>query len=233
MKPGLVLFALVALCIAATEVTHATAEEPGAVESLLGLQVDARGVVFQVFSGGCTTKADFRIARFQSDPVQLLLIRMHPDRCEAVVPYGTRLRYSYERLGLEHGQSFVVLNPTAPVQVVKMGEDTIDLEATPEEIDVRVGDVVTVLVRVVTPVAGRTYSFAITEQPTSGQIDAASIEADSRRGILSFRFEATTPTDVTIDNIGINVEDSASEEGSLNIPVRVGNVRDTGTFVSQ
>lgn len=221
MKPGLVLFVLVAVCIAATEGIHATAEEPGAVESLLGLQVDARGVVFQVFSGGCTTKADFRLARFQSAPVQLLLIRMHPDRCEAVVPYGTRLRYSYERLGLEHGQRFVVLNPTAPVQVVQRGEDTIALEAIPEEIDVRVGQVVTVAVRVVTPVAGRTYVFNITERPTSGQIDADSIEINPDAGTMAFHFEATTPTGFTIDNIGITVTDSAAEEGSLNIPVRV------------
>ena len=113
------------------------------------------------------------------------------------------------------------------------GDDTIELASIPEEIDVRVGDVVTVVVRVVTPVAGRTYSFSISEQPTSGQIDAASIEIDPDEGILSFRFEAITPTDIAADNIEISVIDSASEEGSLNIPVRVGNVRDRGTFVSQ
>jgi hypothetical protein len=221
MKPGLVLFALVALCIADTAGTHATAAETGAVESLLGLHVDARGVVFQVFSGGCTTQADFRLARFQSAPVQLLLIRLHPDRCEAFVPYGTRLRYSYERLGLEQGQRFVVVNPLAPVQVVKRGEDTIALAATPEEIDVEVGDVVTVVVQVVNRVSGRTYAFTISEQPTSGQIDADSVETDSSEGIMSFRFEATTPTGFTTDTIGITVTDSAGEEGSLDIAVSV------------
>lgn len=104
------------------------------------------------------------------------------------------------------------------------GEDgTIALTSTPEEIDADVGDVVTVQVRVVTPVAGRTYSFNITEQPTrSGQIDNESIETDDRAGTMSFRFEARTETGFTTDNIEISVTDSASEEGSLDIEVAVG-----------
>jgi hypothetical protein len=103
------------------------------------------------------------------------------------------------------------------------GEDgTITLTSTPEEIAVDVGDVVTIQVRVVNRVEGRTYSFNITKQPTSGQIDNESIEDDERAGIMSFRFEASTQTSATTDNIGISVTDSASEEGSLDIRVIVG-----------
>ena len=119
MKPLLVFCALVAFCVSGTALTHATAEEIGAVDHLLGMQVDAEGVVFQVFSSGCTSKEDFRIARFQryeSDPVQIILIRMQQDPCDQVIPYGTTIRYSYAELGLEKGRRFVVLNPLGPYQ---------------------------------------------------------------------------------------------------------------------
>jgi len=102
-------------------------------------------------------------------------------------------------------------------------EGTIALTATPEEIDANVGDVVTVQVRVVNPVADRTYSFNITEQPIrNGQIDNQSIETDNRVGIMSFRFEASAQPSISIENIEISVTDSASEEGSLEISVEVG-----------
>ena len=107
------------------------------------------------------------------------------------------------------------------------GGDTIALASTPEEIDVDVGTVLTVRVRVVNRVSGRTYSFSIIEQPTlSGQIIQESIETDPDEGIMTFRFEATTVTGSTIDDIRIEVTDSASEEGSLEIPVSVGPDQD-------
>ena len=114
------------------------------------------------------------------------------------------------------------------------GGDSIALASTPEEIDVDVDDVLTVEVRVVTPVSGRTYSFRISEQPTlGGQIDSASIEINESEGTMSFTFEATTLTGSTIDNIGIDVTDSASEEGSLDISVSVGPDQDRPTGVLQ
>jgi hypothetical protein len=112
------------------------------------------------------------------------------------------------------------------------GGDPIALASTPEEIDVDVDDVLTVEVRVVTPVSGRTYSFRISEQPTlGGQIDSASIEINESEGTMSFTFEATTLTGSTIDNIGIDVTDSASEEGFLDISVSVGPDQDRPTGV--
>ena len=102
------------------------------------------------------------------------------------------------------------------------GGDTIALASTPEEIDAEVNDVLTVVVRVVTPVAGRTYSFNIIDPPTSGQIDNESIDTDPNAGTMTFRFEATTSTDFTTDNMEVSVTDSASEEGCLDITIRVG-----------
>ena len=97
-----------------------------------------------------------------------------------------------------------------------------------------VGDVLTVQVRVVTPVSGRTYSFRISEQPTlGGQIDNESIEINDSEGIMSFTFEATALTGSTIDNIRIDVTDSASEEGTLDISVSVGPDQDRPTGVLQ
>lgn len=97
-------------------------QEAGTVEELFGLQVGPEGITFQVFSGGCTSIEDFRIERFASNPVQLLLVRIEPDLCEAYIPYGTTIRYSYESLGLDNGQRFRVLNPIAPIQVVKASQ---------------------------------------------------------------------------------------------------------------
>jgi len=120
MKPIIFILALVALLVPSGNL--AQEPETGTVEELLGLQVGADGVTFQVFSGGCTTIEDFRIERFASDPIQLLLVRVVPDLCEAYLPYGTTIRYSYESLGLDNGQRFRVLNPMAPIQVVKASQ---------------------------------------------------------------------------------------------------------------
>jgi hypothetical protein len=114
------------------------------------------------------------------------------------------------------------------------GDPMIPLASTPEEIDAEINDVLTVQVRVVTPVSDRTYSFRISEQPTvGGQIDTESIEENETAGTMSFRFEATTVTGSTIDEIRIEVTDSASEEGSLVIPVSVGPDQDRPTGALQ
>jgi hypothetical protein len=89
------------------------------------------------------------------------------------------------------------------------------------EIDVRVGNVVSVAVEVVTPVEGRTYSLAIIKQPTSGRIPNDSIVTDRVEGTMTFTFEATTSTEFTTDNMEVSVTDSASEEGCLDITIRV------------
>lgn len=119
MNTRLIVLLAFLLLVPAAALSADAAQDTGVVEHLYGMQVGPEGVTFQVFSGGCTTKEHFRIERFTADPVQLLLIRVVPDLCEAFRPYGTTLTYSYESLGLENGQRFIVLNPQSPVKVVK------------------------------------------------------------------------------------------------------------------
>lgn len=120
MNTGLsVLLTFLLLGVPGIALSADGAQDTGVVEQLYGMQVGPEGVMFQVFSGGCTTKEHFRIERFTADPVQILLIRVVPDLCEAFRPYGTTLTYSYESLGLENGQRFIVLNPKSPIKIVK------------------------------------------------------------------------------------------------------------------
>jgi hypothetical protein len=98
-------------------------------------------------------------------------------------------------------------------------ENTIELESTPEEIDLRAGQETDVIVRVVDPEPGRTYVFTIIKQPTHGQIESANVTDPN--GEKTYRFEATTPTDTSTDDTEIGVEDNENEEGCLDITIRV------------
>lgn len=89
----------------------------GEIEHIYGMRITPKGIVFQVYSSGCTRKRDFRVDVFESIPVQILLVRVSPDMCDAYVPYGTKIRYSWKRLGLREGDSFIVINPRAPFTV--------------------------------------------------------------------------------------------------------------------
>lgn len=99
--------------------TQAVLSVPSEVEALLGLRIDERGLTFQVESSGCTKKGDFEVQVFDVKPRQFLLLRTRPDLCEAVVPYGKRIRFSFAELGIEIGDRIRVLNPLATVQVAR------------------------------------------------------------------------------------------------------------------
>lgn len=87
-------------------------------EALLGLTVDEGGISFQVFSGGCTHKEDFQVQFLGNTRNNALnLVRMRPDFCKALVPYGTTIKFTYEELGLKKGAEFKVVNPLAAVRV--------------------------------------------------------------------------------------------------------------------
>lgn len=87
------------------------------VESLLGMNVNSKGISFQVSSGGCTSKASFQVIMLETSPKQLKLIRVKPDYCEAYVPFGTVVKFSYQELGLKRGDSFKIFNPSATYYV--------------------------------------------------------------------------------------------------------------------
>lgn len=86
----------------------AQAESP---EALLGYTYDDQGITFQVSSGGCTKKKDFTLYQRESWPVQLELVRHTFDMCEAVVPAGTKITFTWSELGVRDHFQFVVTNP--------------------------------------------------------------------------------------------------------------------------
>jgi hypothetical protein len=95
-------------------------EIEGLAQPLLGLVYSGTGLEFQVPSTGCTEKPHFVVQRLSPEgrkTTQLLLIRVVPDYCDAYVPFGVRIFYGYEELGLEEGDAFTVLNPLSRYRV--------------------------------------------------------------------------------------------------------------------
>ena len=79
-------------------------------ETLKGFQVGPEGLTFQVSSGGCTSKDDFEIVSRETFPVMIELARPNQDFCEAFLPYGTTVSFSWEELGLRQGDQFTLTN---------------------------------------------------------------------------------------------------------------------------
>ena len=122
MSSGRELIAsLVLLSIATIGSVGAAGLEPkageGQVEHIWGVQITPKGLVFQVFSGGCTKKKDFKVEIMESYPVQILLVRVKPDPCDAFVPMGKKIRFKWRQLGLQAGNEFSVVNPRAVLSV--------------------------------------------------------------------------------------------------------------------
>lgn len=93
--------------------------QANAQEALQGFSADSEGVTFQVHSSGCTKKSDFSFIVLDSVPAKVLLTRNNEDLCEAYVPYGTPIKFSYDELGFNEGDEFNILNPLATVRVIK------------------------------------------------------------------------------------------------------------------
>jgi len=84
-------------------------------EVLIGFVRDDRGMVFQVYSGGCTDKDDFKIVLDnQANVTTLTLFRINPDYCKALLPFGRYITYTYEELNLRRRQPVQILNPLNP-----------------------------------------------------------------------------------------------------------------------
>lgn len=95
-------------------------EIDGSAEPILGMTYGPNGLEFQVRSTGCTEKDDFVVQRLTSSgqtTSQLLLIRVVEDFCDAYVPFGVRISFSYKELGVEEDDMFTVLNPRSPYRV--------------------------------------------------------------------------------------------------------------------
>ncbi|MEN8167252.1 MAG: hypothetical protein ABFR65_07215 [Pseudomonadota bacterium] len=120
---ALILALSVGLSIAGNSKHHKdwdSLEIDGLAEPLLGLTYSGDGLEFRVPSTGCTEKSHFVMQRLSPESQitsQLLLIRVVPDFCDAYVPFGTRIFYGYEELGLEEGDPFTILNPLSNYRV--------------------------------------------------------------------------------------------------------------------
>lgn len=95
--------------------TAATGAFAGESERILGYSQSAEGITYQVTSGGCTEKADFEVQQLETYPVQLKLVRNEPDFCEAYFPYGTKITFTWEELGLSAGTRAIMANQLSPV----------------------------------------------------------------------------------------------------------------------
>lgn len=92
----------------------ATAPEP---EKIFGQSSDFSGLTFQVYSGGCTSKNSFKVRILESFPVQVELVRTIPDYCRAYFPYGQKIKYSWQELGLSENDQLQVINDRRIVTV--------------------------------------------------------------------------------------------------------------------
>ncbi len=83
-------------------------------EILLGVTYDLKAITFQVKSTGCTTKKNFEVLISKSEPAKIELVRRVVDNCEAVVPNGAKVEFTYKELGLSQGKNVYLSNPIKP-----------------------------------------------------------------------------------------------------------------------
>lgn len=80
-------------------------------EKLLGLRADGEKgeLAIEVWTGGCTAKAHFKVERAGE---QLTVVRLQRDACK-MTPERTTITFTLAELGLKPGQIFTVRNPFA------------------------------------------------------------------------------------------------------------------------
>jgi len=104
---------LIALTLISLMSSFSFAEPTSAsLEPLMGVLTTENGVFIQTHSGGCTSKDSFIVKKQKEGSVtEVAFWRVQHDPCLALYFYGTILGYSYEELGLEAGENFIVRNP--------------------------------------------------------------------------------------------------------------------------
>ncbi len=81
------------------------------LETLLGYLHNYEGLVFQVHSGGCTTKDDFIVVITNKDVQEVRLYRVRPDFCRAHLVHGTLIKFSFDELPIDRHRRFKIVNP--------------------------------------------------------------------------------------------------------------------------
>lgn len=93
----------------------ARASDDQKIEVLIGYIRDSQKMIFQVYSGGCTSKEDFQtVISHRRNKSYLTLYRVKPDFCKAFFPFGQSIVFSYDELNISNRQSVQVLNPINP-----------------------------------------------------------------------------------------------------------------------
>lgn len=103
-------FLLAAVFAAFPAFSSAHSERPR-LETLYDYSIGPTGISFRVYSGGCTSKRDFRLVTFGAAPTKVALYRAVGDFCLALLPRGVVIRYSMAELGASRGDGFLVVNP--------------------------------------------------------------------------------------------------------------------------
>lgn len=74
--------------------------EGAAYEHLYGLVIKDEGIEVRVASGGCTAPEHFAFYVDPGSVQELLIVRTTPDTCEAELPEGELLHFTWEQLGV-------------------------------------------------------------------------------------------------------------------------------------
>jgi hypothetical protein len=92
----------------------AKAAEP---EIIFGFITDMNGIYVQVSSGGCTSRSSFSVQSNKvKDRLNIVFVRSWSDPCRAFFPYSTVVHFTYEELGIDRNQKFLILNQVSPTQ---------------------------------------------------------------------------------------------------------------------
>lgn len=84
----------------------------GQIEPIHAAAIAQDQAVFWVSSNGCTRKDDLAVmVRRSGNASVITLRRIKEDRCEALLPQGVEMRWSFDELGLEPGARVTVENP--------------------------------------------------------------------------------------------------------------------------
>lgn len=85
------------------------------VEPLLGAAVVNDKLLLRVRSGGCTSKRNFQVEINRGftgvPPFFVIIYRVMEDHCDAHLPDGIELTYSFAELGLDPGTDLFITNP--------------------------------------------------------------------------------------------------------------------------
>ena len=81
--------------------------------SLLGADVQAETVSIRIDSGGCTNKDTIEASTDKDgrNEYEVAFDRLKDDNCEAYLPEGVRLTWTYDELGIPAGAYVRILNP--------------------------------------------------------------------------------------------------------------------------